>query len=39
MPAMIVGDAVIYGTAGADWGGEGWIGAFKRNCPGSLRKN
>ncbi len=29
MPAMIVGDAVIYGTAGADWGGQGWIGAFK----------
>jgi alcohol dehydrogenase (cytochrome c) len=29
MPPMIVGDAVIYGTAGADWGGQGWIGAFK----------
>jgi alcohol dehydrogenase (cytochrome c) len=29
MPAMIVGDVVIYGTAGADWGGRGWIGAFK----------
>ena len=29
MPAMIVGDAIIYGTAGADWGGRGWIGAFK----------
>jgi alcohol dehydrogenase (cytochrome c) len=29
MPAMIVEDRVIYGTAGADWGGRGWIGAFK----------
>src|SRR6476660_2839297 len=29
MPAMIVGDRVIYGTAGADWGGRGWIGAFR----------
>ena len=29
MPAMIAGDAVIYGTAGADWGGRGWVGAFK----------
>jgi alcohol dehydrogenase (cytochrome c) len=29
MPAMIVEDRVIYGTAGADWGGQGWIGAFK----------
>ena len=29
MPAMIVGDIIIYGTAGADWGGQGWIGAFK----------
>ncbi len=29
MPAMIVGDKVIYGTAGADWGARGWIGAFK----------
>jgi alcohol dehydrogenase (cytochrome c) len=29
MPAMIADDAVIYGTAGADWGGRGWIGAFK----------
>src|SRR5215469_16178144 len=29
MPAMIVGDVIIYGTAGADWGGRGWIGAFK----------
>ena len=28
MPAMIVGDAIIYGTAGADFGGRGWIGAF-----------
>jgi alcohol dehydrogenase (cytochrome c) len=28
MPPMIVGDRVIYGTAGADWGGQGWIGAF-----------
>jgi alcohol dehydrogenase (cytochrome c) len=29
MPAMIVDDIIIYGTAGADWGGRGWIGAFK----------
>ena len=29
MPAMIVDDVIIYGTAGADWGGRGWIGAFK----------
>ncbi len=29
MPAMIVGDVVIYGTAGADWGGQGWIGGFR----------
>jgi alcohol dehydrogenase (cytochrome c) len=29
MPAMIVGDTIIYGTAGADWGSRGWIGAFK----------
>ncbi len=29
MPAMIVGDVIIYGTAGADWGSRGWIGAFK----------
>jgi alcohol dehydrogenase (cytochrome c) len=31
MPAMIVGDLVIYGTAGADFGSRGWIGAFKLN--------
>ena len=29
MPAMIVNDTIIYGTAGADWGGQGWIGAFR----------
>lgn len=29
MPAMIVEDRVIYGTAGADWGSRGWIGAFR----------
>lgn len=28
MPPLIVGDQIIYGTAGADWGGQGWIGAF-----------
>lgn len=28
MPAMIVDDTIIYGTAGADWGGQGWIGGF-----------
>ena len=29
MPPMIVENTVIYGTAGADWGGQGWIGAFR----------
>ena len=29
MPATIVGDAIIYGTAGADYGARGWIGAFR----------
>ncbi|WP_051956024.1 pyrroloquinoline quinone-dependent dehydrogenase [Beijerinckia mobilis] len=29
MPPLIVDDRIIYGTAGADWGGQGWIGAFK----------
>ena len=29
MPAMIVEERVIYGTAGADWGARGWIGAFR----------
>jgi alcohol dehydrogenase (cytochrome c) len=28
MPPLIVDDAIIYGAAGADWGGQGWIGAF-----------
>lgn len=28
MPAMIVDNTVVYGTAGADWGGQGWIGGF-----------
>ncbi len=28
MPPMIVENTIIYGTAGADWGGQGWIGAF-----------
>ncbi len=28
MPPLIVDDMIIYGTAGADWGGQGWIGAF-----------
>lgn len=28
MPPLIVDDKIIYGTAGADWGGQGWIGAF-----------
>jgi len=28
MPPVIVEDKIIYGTAGADWGGQGWIGAF-----------
>jgi alcohol dehydrogenase (cytochrome c) len=29
MPPLIVDDRIIYGAAGADWGGQGWIGAFK----------
>lgn len=29
MPAMVVEDRMIYGTAGADFGAHGWIGAFK----------
>lgn len=28
MPAMVVEDRLIYGTAGADFGSRGWIGAF-----------
>ena len=29
MPPVIVDDLIVYGTAGADWGGQGWIGAFR----------
>ena len=29
MPAMVVDDRMIYGTAGADFGSHGWIGAFR----------
>jgi alcohol dehydrogenase (cytochrome c) len=29
MPPLIVGDLVVYGPAGADWGAKNWIGAFK----------
>lgn len=29
MPAMIVDNTIIYGTAGADWGSRGWLGAFR----------
>jgi alcohol dehydrogenase (cytochrome c) len=29
MPPLIYKDMVIYGPAGADWGGKGWVGAFK----------
>ena len=29
MPPLVVGDLVIYGPAGADWGAKNWIGAFK----------
>jgi alcohol dehydrogenase (cytochrome c) len=29
IPAMIIDDVIIYGTAGADRGGRGWIGAFR----------
>lgn len=28
MPPMIVDNIVVYGTAGADWGGQGWVGGF-----------
>jgi alcohol dehydrogenase (cytochrome c) len=28
MPPMIVDNTIVYGTAGADWGGQGWIGGF-----------
>jgi alcohol dehydrogenase (cytochrome c) len=28
MPAMVVEDRLLYGTAGADFGSRGWIGAF-----------
>jgi alcohol dehydrogenase (cytochrome c) len=29
MPPVIVDDLILYGPAGADWGGQGWFGAFK----------
>ncbi|MGH8121762.1 MAG: PQQ-binding-like beta-propeller repeat protein [Rudaea sp.] len=29
MPPLIVGDTIVYGPAGADWGEKGWIGASK----------
>jgi alcohol dehydrogenase (cytochrome c) len=29
MPPLIVGDLIIYGPAGADWGSKNWIGAFR----------
>jgi len=29
MPPLILGDTIIYGPAGADWGAKNWIGAFK----------
>jgi alcohol dehydrogenase (cytochrome c) len=29
MPPLIVGDLIIYGPAGADWGAKNWIAAFK----------
>lgn len=29
MPPLIVGDLIVYGPAGADWGAKNWIGAFK----------
>jgi alcohol dehydrogenase (cytochrome c) len=29
MPPLIVGDLIIFGPAGADWGAKNWIGAFK----------
>src|SRR5258706_14093238 len=29
MPPLIVGELVIYGPAGADWGAKNWISAFK----------
>jgi alcohol dehydrogenase (cytochrome c) len=29
MPPLIVGDLIIYGPAGADWGAKNWIAAFR----------
>ena len=29
MPPLIWGDTVLYGPAGADYGAQNWIGAFK----------
>ena len=29
MPPLIVGDLIVYGPAGADWGAKNWIAAFK----------
>jgi len=29
MPPLVVGDLILYGPAGADWGAKNWIGAFK----------
>jgi len=38
MPAMVVGDAIVYGAAGADWGGRGWIGELAaERCAGAWR--
>lgn len=28
-PPLIFEDRIIYGPAGADWGGKNWVGAFK----------
>jgi alcohol dehydrogenase (cytochrome c) len=29
MPPLVVGNLILYGPAGADWGAKNWIGAFK----------
>jgi alcohol dehydrogenase (cytochrome c) len=38
MPPLILGDVIIYGPAGADWGEKGWIGAFKLDTGEALWK-
>jgi alcohol dehydrogenase (cytochrome c) len=38
MPPLIVGDTILYGPAGADWGAKNWIGAFKLDTGEALWK-